>query len=113
MLRAAWALLTRTQRAAFFQRPEITTLIETPEYQDIDTTRPGPQAGRNRGNTMARKRKTTAMNARDFVAGLRDAVSPGTAPDPETHRKPEPEPEPEPEQEQEPLGALFQQRTRF
>ena len=41
MLRAAWALLTPDQQVAFFQRPEITTLMETPEYEDIDTTMAG------------------------------------------------------------------------
>jgi hypothetical protein len=39
MLRAAWALLRPEQRAAFFQRPEITGLMELYEYSDIDTTR--------------------------------------------------------------------------
>ena len=43
MLRAAWALLTPEQRQEFFERPEITTLMETPEYGDIDTTRPGQE----------------------------------------------------------------------
>jgi hypothetical protein len=56
---------------------------------------------------MAKKRKTIAMNAADFVTGMRDAVSPGTAPDPETRRTPEPEAEPE----QEELGELMRQRT--
>jgi hypothetical protein len=56
---------------------------------------------------MAKKQKPIAMNANDFVAGMRDAVSPGTAPDPETRRTPEAEPE------QEELGELFQERTRF
>ncbi len=60
---------------------------------------------------MARKRKTIAMNAGDFVQGLRDAVAPGTAPDPETHRTPEPEPGPEPEPEG--LGDLSHERTTF
>ena len=39
MLRATWALLTPEQRAGFFRRPEITALLETPEYHAIDTTR--------------------------------------------------------------------------
>ena len=38
MIRAAWALLTPDQQVAFFQRPEITDLLEIPEYEDIDTT---------------------------------------------------------------------------
>ena len=38
MLRAAWALLMPEQRAAFFQRPEITTLMKMPEYSGIATT---------------------------------------------------------------------------
>jgi hypothetical protein len=58
---------------------------------------------------MAKKRKTIAMNAADFVAGMRDAVSPGTAPDPETHRTPESEAE----TEQDELGDLMHQRTSF
>src|SRR5439155_21607507 len=33
MLRAAWALLTREQQEAFFQRPEITAFMEIPEYE--------------------------------------------------------------------------------
>jgi hypothetical protein len=41
MLRAAWALLTSEQQGAFFQRPEIVQLMETPEYEDIDTTQNG------------------------------------------------------------------------
>jgi hypothetical protein len=41
MLRAAWALLTPEQQEAFFERPEIVALLETPEYEDIDTTRNG------------------------------------------------------------------------
>jgi hypothetical protein len=58
---------------------------------------------------MAKKPKTIAMGANEFVAGMRDAVSPRTAPDSDTHRKPAPEQEPE----QEELGDLFQERTRF
>src|SRR5690242_3467957 len=58
---------------------------------------------------MARKRKTIAMDAGSVVAGMRDAVSPGTAPDPETHRTLEPEAE----TEQEELGNLIQERTTF
>ena len=58
---------------------------------------------------MARKRKPIVMNANDFVTGMRDAVSPGTAPDSDSDRKPEPEQDPE----QEGLGDLFQERTRF
>jgi hypothetical protein len=54
---------------------------------------------------MARKRKPVAMNASEFVKGMRDAVSPGTAPDPETHRTPEPEPEG--------LGDLIHERTTY
>jgi hypothetical protein len=41
MLRAAWALLTPEQRQEFFQRPEITTLMEAPEYWGIDQTETG------------------------------------------------------------------------
>jgi hypothetical protein len=41
MLRAAGALLTPEQQQAFFQRPEITDLMEIYEYEDIDTTRIG------------------------------------------------------------------------
>jgi hypothetical protein len=49
------------------------------------------------------------MDANKFVAGMRDAVSPGTAPDPETRRTPEPAVE----TEQEELGDLLRQRTTF
>jgi hypothetical protein len=38
MLRAAWAIFTPEQQGAFFERPEIIDLMETPEYEDIDTT---------------------------------------------------------------------------
>lgn len=38
MLRGAWALLKPEQRGAFFQRPDIMSLMEVLEYQDIDTT---------------------------------------------------------------------------
>jgi hypothetical protein len=44
MLRAAWALLVREQQKAFFERPEVADLIETPEYQNIDTTVDGATA---------------------------------------------------------------------
>jgi hypothetical protein len=58
---------------------------------------------------MAKKRKTIAMNAGQFVAGMRDAVSPGTAPDPDTLRTSRTPPEPEQEQ----VGDLIWQRTMF
>jgi hypothetical protein len=41
MLRAAWALFTPEQQEAFFERPEIVDLMETPEYEDIDTAQNG------------------------------------------------------------------------
>jgi hypothetical protein len=34
ILRAAWALLSREQRAPFFERPEIVDLWDAPEYQE-------------------------------------------------------------------------------
>jgi len=58
---------------------------------------------------MAKRRKTIAMDANMIVAGMRDAVSPGTAPDPETRRTPEPEAE----TEQDELGDVMHQRTTF
>jgi hypothetical protein len=60
---------------------------------------------------MARNRKKLAINAGDFVKGMRDAISPGTAPDPETQVTNGPEPEPEADTEA--LHDLFQERTRF
>jgi hypothetical protein len=60
---------------------------------------------------MAKKRKPIAMDANEFVKGVREAVSPGTALDTDTQRRPEPEPAPDPEEEE--LGELHQERTRF
>lgn len=58
---------------------------------------------------MAKKRKTIAIDANKFIAGMRDAVSPGTAPDTGMQRTQEPEAE----AEQEELGDLLRQRTTF
>jgi hypothetical protein len=41
MLRAAWALLAPEKQQAFFQRPEITDLMEIIEYEGLDVTKTG------------------------------------------------------------------------
>jgi hypothetical protein len=58
---------------------------------------------------MAKKRRPIAMNASEFVAGMRDAVSPGTASEPETDRTSEVSLQ----SEQEQLGDLMRERTMF
>jgi hypothetical protein len=64
------------------------------------------------GTTMARKRKRITMNASEFVAGMRDAASPGTAPESDKPQTPELAPAPEAEEEEQ-LDDLYQERTQF
>src|SRR5262249_50140854 len=70
-------------------------------------------------HTMAKTRRTIAMDAGDLVAGLRAADSPGGAPDTDMTRAPHPEAQPVPaaesgaDSEPEGLGDLPHERTTF